>query len=500
MNNSLTIEDPSESAQARILRNGKARSGDQLVEKKSYSEKYPHVIASTSSDMEASPFLSAPQTSSIFTWTSTDHTSPPTSASMLPGSPVHYQNLLQDESEHDYEKDQHQTLGDESDNEFEREQHENLQDEVGDDFEEEQHQNLQEKSGEDDEKEFEIYYKTRAGKQFPRMFYDGYEYVGDFVYGENHYWKCRMNHSIKCPGRAITKSLSTDERPIITKNHAANHLPEFGKSIAGKNLGLAGAKAVNSHKNPRPTTSHAISPVKPSFDLPSFCTDTRPQIKRTRDDTNFDARELDDIDSSKKKMPKQKSSLMIKPTDLSLIEEKKNKRSHGFPNRTSFVEEKCADEFDNETDEDKDTDSLSWKKSNESQEEIQRLKSELKTAQYLVIKFQRDENVLKEKVHEQEYELIKRDKLNEEKLSELQAEINQLKAENKSKAKEAAAGNFLFTADLIKLYSNLNSKFRSEAYESLRFANQNQNVKEFKLKLLFSVIVVSFCNYLFFWG
>jgi hypothetical protein len=156
------------------------------------------------------------------------------------------------------------------------------------------------------------------------------------------------------------------------------------------------------------------------------------------------------------------------------------------------VEERGTDEYENETDRDKEADSSSCKNSAASLEEIRRLKSELKTAQDLVIKFQRDETVLKEKLQEKEYELIEKVKFYEEKLSERQAEIDQLKTENKSKSKEAATGNYIFAADLLNLYSNLNSKYRNEAYESLRIVNQNQNVKEFKLKLLFSVIVVSF--------
>jgi hypothetical protein len=78
----------------------------------------------------------------------------------------------------------------------------------------------------------------------------------------------------------------------------------------------------------------------------------------------------------------------------------------------------------------------------------------------------------------------------EDKLSRSQLEIDGLISKNKLKPKDT--GNYLLASDLINLYSNLNSKYRADAFESLRITDQGQNVKEFKLKLLFSVIVVSF--------
>ena len=51
--------------------------------------------------------------------------------------------------------------------------------------------------------------------------------------------------------------------------------------------------------------------------------------------------------------------------------------------------------------------------------------------------------------------------------------------------------NYQYTSDLIQLYNNLNNKYRYDAYESLGFIKEIQNMTEFKLKLLFSVVVVS---------
>lgn len=62
-----------------------------------------------------------------------------------------------------------------------------------------------------------------------------------------------------------------------------------------------------------------------------------------------------------------------------------------------------------------------------------------------------------------------------------------------------SVSNYQYTLDLIHLYNNLNNKYRMEAFDSLDLAHQapppgtaspQQNVFEFKLKLLFSVVVV----------
>ncbi len=51
--------------------------------------------------------------------------------------------------------------------------------------------------------------------------------------------------------------------------------------------------------------------------------------------------------------------------------------------------------------------------------------------------------------------------------------------------------NYQYTYDLIHMYNNLNHKYRVEAFESLNIADSDtKNVYEFKIKLLFSVIVV----------
>ena len=51
--------------------------------------------------------------------------------------------------------------------------------------------------------------------------------------------------------------------------------------------------------------------------------------------------------------------------------------------------------------------------------------------------------------------------------------------------------NYQYTSDLIQLYNNLNNKYRYDAFESLGYIKEIQNMTEFKLKLLFSVVVVS---------
>lgn len=57
--------------------------------------------------------------------------------------------------------------------------------------------------------------------------------------------------------------------------------------------------------------------------------------------------------------------------------------------------------------------------------------------------------------------------------------------------------NYQFTYDIIHLYNNLNHKYRVEAFAALDLSASadTQNVFEFKVKLLFSVIVVSFLNF-----
>lgn len=60
------------------------------------------------------------------------------------------------------------------------------------------------------------------------------------------------------------------------------------------------------------------------------------------------------------------------------------------------------------------------------------------------------------------------------------------------------AVNYQFTYDIIHLYNNLNHKYRVEAFAALDLSASadTQNVFEFKVKLLFSVIVVSFFIFL----
>jgi hypothetical protein len=98
------------------------------------------------------------------------------------------------------------------------------------------------------------------------------------------------------------------------------------------------------------------------------------------------------------------------------------------------------------------------------------------------------------RLKEKEKELAEKVKFYEDKLRNSESEIDSLKSKIRHKPKEIA--NYLLASDLISLYGNLNSKYRAEAFESLRITDQGQNVKDFKLKLLFSVIVVSFILFL----
>lgn len=47
-----------------------------------------------------------------------------------------------------------------------------------------------------------------------------------------------------------------------------------------------------------------------------------------------------------------------------------------------------------------------------------------------------------------------------------------------------------YTSDLLSLYNNLNQNYRNEAFKSLDFVKSIQAMTEFKIKLLFSVVVV----------
>ena len=48
-----------------------------------------------------------------------------------------------------------------------------------------------------------------------------------------------------------------------------------------------------------------------------------------------------------------------------------------------------------------------------------------------------------------------------------------------------------YTSDLIQMYVNLNAIHRVKAYDSLDSVKEIQSMNEFKLKLLFSVVIVS---------
>ena len=51
--------------------------------------------------------------------------------------------------------------------------------------------------------------------------------------------------------------------------------------------------------------------------------------------------------------------------------------------------------------------------------------------------------------------------------------------------------NDKYTSELINLFNNLNKHYRLKAYESLDAVKEIKTMQEFKLKLLFSVVIVS---------
>lgn len=95
------------------------------------------------------------------------------------------------------------------------------------------------------------------------------------------------------------------------------------------------------------------------------------------------------------------------------------------------------------------------------------------------------------RLRQKDHELREQAQIYEEKLTKSQNEVEKLKNESRSSKDK---NNYMITTELITLYSNLNNKYRIEAYDSLHLIDQYQNVKEFKLKLLFSVIVVSYIS------
>ena len=71
---------------------------------------------------------------------------------------------------------------------------------------------------------------------------------------------------------------------------------------------------------------------------------------------------------------------------------------------------------------------------------------------------------------------------------------SQTQSQSKSQVKSSMnlVNNYQYTSDIIFLWHNLNNKYRYDAYESLGFIKEIKNMTiEFKIKLLFSVVVVS---------
>ena len=116
--------------------------------------------------------------------------------------------------------------------------------------------------------------------------------------------------------------------------------------------------------------------------------------------------------------------------------------------------------------------------------EIESLNKELSTLKETIAKLRKNESKLREKIKESEELESLAEKISEDHFFQ--------------KSKEAFYSNNIqnytdcqYTSDLIHLYTNLNNKYRYDAYESLSYVKEIHNMTEFKLKLLFSVVVVS---------
>ena len=70
---------------------------------------------------------------------------------------------------------------------------------------------------------------------------------------------------------------------------------------------------------------------------------------------------------------------------------------------------------------------------------------------------------------------------NEDQLAELSIETNKIVNNHNNE----------YTSDIIHMYVALNKTYRIKAYDSLDSVKEIQSMNEFKLKLLFSVVIVS---------
>lgn len=116
---------------------------------------------------------------------------------------------------------------------------------------------------------------------------------------------------------------------------------------------------------------------------------------------------------------------------------------------------------------------------NQESSEVERLKAELSQAKNTIEKLKQNETELKEKLQ---------DKINEQ-LNDSSIQVSNGNLQDMSESSAAAEKSY--TNELILLFNNLNKHYRLKAYESLDTVKEIANMQEFKLKLLFSVVIVS---------
>lgn len=135
-------------------------------------------------------------------------------------------------------------------------------------------------------------------------------------------------------------------------------------------------------------------------------------------------------------------------------------------------------------------------------QDIELLTQELQMAKETIAKLRKNETKLREKCDEQAKEIESLMNRQQQQQNLTTATSNGNYTLNNSIAAESLIGGVHSTSshdsmrlslDLVRLYSNLNTQYRLEAFESLDSLDafkELPNADEFKLKLLFSVIVV----------
>lgn len=74
-------------------------------------------------------------------------------------------------------------------------------------------------------------------------------------------------------------------------------------------------------------------------------------------------------------------------------------------------------------------------------------------------------------------------------------ELNEMTLDFSVDSQTANIAHNEYTSDLIQMYANLNKIYRAKAYDSLNSVKEIQGMNEFKMKLLFSVVIVSLRNF-----